>query len=100
MKKVLTGLHWQICLVYLDNAIVYSKDMATYLVQLNEVFKKLRKAGLTLKPKKCHLLKTQILYLGHRVSGEGIATDPDKIKAIKEWRPPRDLPDFRSFLGL
>ena len=67
---------------------------------MDEVFQKLRKTGLTLKPAKCHLLKTQVLYLGHIVRGEGMATDPDKIQAIKEGRPPKDLTDVRSFLPL
>ena len=67
MEKLLTELQWQICLVCLDDVIVYSKDVANHLVQSDKVFQKLRKAGLTLKPKKCHLLKTQVLYLGHRV---------------------------------
>ena len=60
----------------------------------------LRNAGLTLKPKKCHLLKTQVFYLGYMVSGEAIATNPDKIWALKEWGPPEDLSDVRRFLGL
>ena len=45
----------QICLVYLDDVIVYSKNVAAHLVRLDEVFQKRRKAELTLKPKKCHL---------------------------------------------
>ena len=34
------------------------------------------------------------------MTGEGIATDPDKIHVIKEWRPLKDLTDARGFLGL
>ena len=52
MEKVLAGLQWQVCLVYFDHVIVYSKDMATHLVWWDEVFQKLRQAGLTLKPNK------------------------------------------------
>ena len=68
MEKVLAGLQWQIYLVYLDDVIVYSKEVATHLIRLHEVFQNLKEVGLTLKPKKCHLLKKQVLYLGHVVS--------------------------------
>ena len=75
MEKVLTELQWQICLVYLVYVIVCSKDMGTHLVRLSKCFKKVRKAGLTLKPEKCHFLREQEDYLGHVVSGKGIAID-------------------------
>ena len=55
MEKVLAGLPWQICLFYLDDIIVYSKDVTTHLERLDIIFGKLRTAGLNLKPKKCHL---------------------------------------------
>ena len=100
MEKVLAGLQWQICLVYLDDIIVYSKDVATHLERLDIIFGKLRSAGLKLKPKKCHLLRESVLYLGHVVSGGGVHTDPDKVKAVSEWGAPKDLTDVRSFLGL
>ena len=79
------------------HSVQQGRGHSSNLICLDDVFQKLRKAGLTLK---CHLLTTQVLCLGHIVSGEGIATDPDKIQAIKEWRPPKDLTDVRSFLGL
>ena len=54
------------------------------LNRLATVFQCLREAGLKLKAKKCHLFKESVLYLGHVVSGEGISTDPEKIRAVKE----------------
>ena len=100
MEKVLAGLQWQICLVYLDDIIVYSKDVMSHLERLDIIFGKLRAAGLKLKPKKCHLLRESVLYLGHVVSGGGVHTDPDKVKAVSEWGAPKDLTEVRSFLGL
>ena len=39
-------------------------------------------------------------FLGHIVSEEGIRVDPSKIEVILEWKPPRNVMEVRSFLGL
>ena len=50
MEKVFVGLQWQSCLVYLDNVTVYSKEVATHLVQLNGVFQLLRLLQREIQP--------------------------------------------------
>ena len=100
MEKVLAGLTWQICLVYLDDVIVYSRTVHEHIDRLESILQRLIEAGLKLKPKKCFLFRKQVAFLGHVVSAEGVGTDPEKIKAVQEWRTPRDLTDVRSFLGL
>ena len=69
-------------LCYLDDILVYSTTIAEHLERLEVVFVKLQKFGLKLAPNKCSLFKTEVLYLGHQVSAEGIATDPKKIEAV------------------
>ena len=71
MEWVLAGLQWSSCLVYLDDIIVYSRSVEEHLTLLGEVVARLRKAGLKVKPSKCHLLQTSVCYLGHVVSAEG-----------------------------
>lgn len=66
---------------------------------LTQVFNRLLAAGLKLKARKCNLFATEVEYLGHIVSAEGIATHPDKIKAVKEWEVPSNVSELRSFLG-
>ena len=100
MEKVLAGLTWQICLVYLDDVIVYSKTVSEHIDRLEAIMQKFISAGLTLKPKKCNLFRTQVPFLGHIVSSEGVGTDPEKIGAIQNWKVPQDITDVRSFLGL
>ena len=68
-----------------------------HLVRLQAVFDKLKAAGLKLKPSKCELFKKQINYFGHVVGQEGVATDPDKIKAVTDR--PTTVTEVRSFLG-
>merc|ERR1711893_124538 len=100
MERVLSGLQWQICLVYLDDVIVFSRGATQHVSRLEGVLDRIISAGLRLKPKKCHLFQTEVSYLGHVVSSEGISTDPQKIKAVEDWKNPKDLHDVRSFLGL
>ena len=52
------------------------------------------------KPSKCFFGVHEVEYLGHIVSHEGVKANPNKIKAIKEWRIPTTLRHRRGFLGL
>ena len=78
-------------MVYIDDIIIYSKDFSQHLERLDMVFSRLREAGLQLKPKKCHLMKDRVLYLGHIVSREGVATDPQKVEKVRNWPVPQDV---------
>ncbi len=100
MEKVLHKLHWSICMVYLDDVLVFGASVTQVLERLELVFIRLRSAGLKLKPKKCHLFKTEILYLGYKISADGVHTDPAKIKAVKEFPRPTSIQGVRQFLGL
>ena len=64
------------------------------------VFDRLLKAGLKLSPRKCSLFRREVRYLGHIVSSDGLAMDPDKVKAIQDWPRPDSINDVRRFLGL
>jgi len=88
------------CLVYLDNIIVYSKTVEEHLIRLKKLFDRLRIANLKLKTSKCHLLRAEINFLGLVVSAEGVSTDSSKIEAVKDWPVPEDVHEVRSFLGL
>ena len=60
------NLHW--CIIYLDDIVIFSKDLASHLERLKAVFWKLEEAGLKLKPSKCGLFQWQLAYLGHVIS--------------------------------
>ena len=46
------------------------------------------------------MFQSEVAYLGHIVSQQGIQTDPKKVEAIKNWPTPKDAKDVRSFLGI
>ena len=68
METCLGGLNLHWCIIYLDDIVIFSKDMASHLERLEAALWKLEKAGLILKPSKCELLWQQIAYLGHMQS--------------------------------
>ena len=100
MERVLDGLQWHICLVYIDDIIIFSQTFEEHLKCLEEVFSRLIAAGLKLKPKKCFPFQQKVKYLGHEVSAAGISTDPAKTKAVSEWPVPTTVAEVQSFLGL
>ena len=69
-----------------------------HIQRLRGVLEKLSAAGLLLKPSKYEFFKSQIAYLGHIVSKDGIETAPKKI-AIKQWPIPKTVTEVQSFLG-
>ena len=100
MELVLKGLHWKICLIYLDDVIVMGRTFEEELERLKEVFERLARAGLKLKPKKCFLFQKRVSYLGHVVTDEGIAADPEKVEQVRTWPTPENSTEVKSFLGL
>jgi len=64
------------------------------------VLNSLRKHGLMVNKKKCSFGRGSIEYLGHVISGQGVAANPAKIKAMVEWLIPKDVKGLRGFLGL
>ena len=55
---------------------------------------------LKVKPNKCYMFKKELWYLGHFVTEEGIAPDPEKIRPVRDWATPTSEKALRSFLGL
>ena len=100
MNTVLAGLLGKTCMVYLDDIVIFSKTEEEHERHLEEVFSRLRQAGLRLKPKKCYFGLKEIQLLGYIISQNGIRADPEKTQAIASLRPPTDVKGVRSFLGM
>lgn len=100
METVLSSLNWRQCLVYLDDVIVFSQSFEDHLVHLKDAFECIQGAGLKLKPSKCYFAQSEVKYLGHIVTENGIAPCPDKCAAVKEFPTPVDVKSLRGFLGL
>ncbi len=100
MELVLKDLNWKVCLIYLDDIIVYGAGFYPALDRLKMVWKCIREANLKFKPTKCCLMRAQVPFLGHIVSREGVGVDPAKTEAMEKWPTPVNVKDVRAFLGL
>ena len=100
MDRVLASLHWETCLFYLDDIIVFSSTWEEHLAQLRQVFERLRHANLKLGADKCTFEAKEVNYLGHRVTEKGLLPDSSLLAAIREILPPKMATEVHSFLGL
>ena len=87
------------CLIYLDDIIIFSSNFEEHLEKLQAVFQRLSNNHLKLKGSKSEFFKSQVSYLGHIVSEEGIRTDPSKIEVVKTWPVPKSVKDVRQCFG-
>ena len=98
MNKVLKGLKFT--MTYLDDIIIFSQDESQHLEHLEIVFSCLQEASLKMKHSKCDFFKSEIHYLGHLISPEGISPLPNKLDSIKHMPAPNSTKEIKQFLGL
>ena len=87
-------------LVLFDDILIYNKSWEDHVQHVDKVLQLLEAQQLYAKPSNYFFVVKEVEYLGHIVSHEGVKADPNKIKAIKEWRIPTTLRHLGGFLGL
>ena len=100
MYKVLGGLLWTNSMAYLDDIVVFSATFEQHVADLSEVFDRIAKAKLKIKPPKCSFGKSGISYLGFIISPKGVECDPANTEKVANFREPTSRKEVRSFLGL
>ena len=86
--------------IFLDDILVYSRDLLSHVTHVRKTFEVLRHHSLYAKVSKCEFFLHSVHYLGHIVSENGLFPDPAKVKAVADWRVPTNVSEVRSFLGL
>lgn len=99
MNEILGPLLRKSVLVFIDDILIYSPDLATHVKHVEEVFQLLKLHGLKVKRSKCTFAQRTVSYLGHIISAEGVSPG-DKISEITTWPTPVNAKELRSFLGL
>ena len=100
MNNVLSEILRKFALVFFDDILIYSNSLADHIHHLRSVLQVLRQHQLFAKMSKCTFGQTEIEYLGHVISRNGVATDPAKIQIIQQWPSPKNITQLRAFLGL
>jgi len=82
MNTIFQPLLRKCVLVFVDDILIYSPTLEAHLDHLQQVFHILNDHKLLLKRSKCSFAQQQLEYLGHIISGQGVATYPKKIEAM------------------
>ena len=88
------------CVVYLDDIIIHSRNLAEHAQHLRLVLAALHKEGYSCTLKKCSFGLSSVPYLGHIVSEQGLSPDPAKIDIISTWPVPKNVSEVRAFVGI
>jgi hypothetical protein len=100
MNKVFMEYLDKFVVVFIDDILVFSKTEEEHAEHLRLVLQKLKEHQLYAKRSKCEFWLTEVSFLGHIVSNGGISVDPSKVKDVLNWKPPINVSEIRSFLGL
>ncbi|CAI7799696.1 unnamed protein product [Closterium sp. NIES-54] len=99
MNHILRPLLDECIVVYLDDILIYSKNMKEHVEHLQKVFEILRKNKFYVKLSKSDFALKKVQFLGHMVSAEGVHVDSRKIGAVKKWKVPENMKELQQFLG-
>ena len=87
-------------LVYMDDCLVHSPTLKQHLLDVAEVLEIFRRRQLFAKSSKCEFGRSELGFLGHRLSRAGVSVDPRKVQSIVEWATPTSCTEVRRFTGL
>ena len=100
MEMCLGDQQYLMLLFYLDDICVFSSSISEMLDRIKLVLKCLQDFNLKIKPKKTFFFQSQVLFLGHTLSKDGISPNPEKVQKVKDWPVPSNAKEVHSFLGL
>lgn len=99
MTIAMAGLNYQKCFIYLDDCVVIGNCIENHNKNLIDVLNRLREVNLKLNPIKCEFMRKEIIYLGHKITQDGIFPDPGKIDTIRNYPRPSCADDVKRFVA-
>lgn len=100
MQDILRPYLDKFCINFIDDILVYSNTLEEHKQHIKQILDTLREHKLYGKKSKCQLFKKQVDFVGNVVGGDGKRVQQNKVKAINDWPPLKNVKDVRSFLGL
>lgn len=99
MAEVLKDLIGKFVQIFIDDCLLWHFTPLGSIELLDKVLERVEKSGLRLNPAKCKFLKTEVDFLGHSISKEGLRPNSQKVKALRELKPGKTLKGVRSISG-
>lgn len=99
MNIAFAGLTPEKAFLYIDDIIVIGRSEKHHLFNLKAVFENLRKYNLKINPEKCEFFKSEVTFLGHRCTADGIMPDESKLRAVKNFPIPKDKDEVKRFVA-
>ena len=88
------------CVKVVDDILLFDEDLPSHLQRVHQMLTKCRAYGITINKDKFTVAASQVNFCGYILSENGIAANPEKVSAIKDFPTPTNLTDLRSFMGL
>ena len=99
ISNALAGLIDLICILYMDDILIYSKDPADHQAHVRRVLGRLRAHGLYANPEKCEFSVNTVGFLGHVISPQGVTMERARVEAVADWPAPTTIKEIQKFLG-
>lgn len=99
MNEVFREFLHNFVIVYIDDILIYSRNLADHRHHVKQVLQRLRQHHLYLKLEKCEFHRPTVQFLSYIISQEGIQMDQGKVTAIAEWPTPHSVKELQRFLG-
>ena len=100
MNRVFHDYLDQFIVVFINDILIYSKTSKEHEEHLWKALERLRREKLYAKLEKCEFWLDSVSFLGYVISGEGVAVDPEKVKAVVEWTRLTSVFEIQSFFSL
>ena len=88
MEMCLGDQEYLMLLFYLNDICVFSSSINEMLDRITLLLDHLKEFNLKIKPKKSYFFQSNVLFLGHLLSKDGILPNPEKAKKVKDWPTP------------
>jgi len=102
-RRVTTALRehiGRICHAYLDDIVIWSRSLDKHWNNVTTILRTLQDNKLYCNPSQSRLFCTDIRFLGHRISANGVEADEGKTDRVRDWPIPTSAKQVRGFLGL